>query len=466
MRHMLGTIGAGLAVMGMGEASALHGHIRRRRGNRSDNKASMWPHHHARLDLDFANARGYMFGRGQADPTTMFTTTCTSARWFTNAAGVLTQAAANTPVIGYNMSTLECLGLLNEEQRTNGIRNNTMQGASAGAPGTSPTNWTIPGSGNGLTNTKGLPGQINGVDGIDVRYVGTATSANIIISTETLSGIAAAPGDVWTPSAFLALAAGSWANVSQVILRVVWLDAAQATITTSSSSNLLNQTIDGTLRRYESAPLTAPANTAFVRPQVMVVFSSGAVLDFTLRIGLPQCEKGAGATSPIKTTSAAVTRTACTSILSGAAFDAMAGGRNGWTIYTEHYNRSADYGAGIWSLDDGTSNNMLALRYNAGGTANNLEAYAAGVQQGSSLSDSTQLAATTLYRNACSFNRFRFRRCPGGGSVSESNAPALEGVFKQLNIGGSTGNPLNGWIRRIIVLPYEAPEFTLPGFTP
>jgi hypothetical protein len=76
------------------------------------------------LNLDLTNP----------DVASLLTTTRASLAWSDDSIGVWRQFANNIPRITDK-------GLLVEEARTNGIRNNSMQGAVVGTPGTPPTNW-------------------------------------------------------------------------------------------------------------------------------------------------------------------------------------------------------------------------------------------------------------------------------------------------------------------------------------
>jgi hypothetical protein len=126
------------------------------------------------LLLNFARA-------AQLDPRVTFTRASSGTR--TNSAGTLVSMTNNQPRFDYNPTTLESLGLLIEEQRTNSIRNNTMVGTVAGSPGTRPTNWTTPW--NGLSF--GVQASVVGVgseDGIsyaDFNFAGTASATGTII---------------------------------------------------------------------------------------------------------------------------------------------------------------------------------------------------------------------------------------------------------------------------------------------
>lgn len=60
---------------------------------------------------------------------------------------MLQTSASNGLRTDYNPSTLALMGLLCEAATTNEVRNNTMQSAAAGTPGTMPTNWTTTAAG-------------------------------------------------------------------------------------------------------------------------------------------------------------------------------------------------------------------------------------------------------------------------------------------------------------------------------
>lgn len=153
------------------------------------------------LSLDFTAA--------VLDPRVTFTRAGATATRV-NSAGVIETVAADAPRFDFDPATLVCRGLLIEQTRTNGIRNNTMVGAVAGTPGTLPTNWSLDGVG-GVSREVVGTGTENGVEYVDVRYFGTP-SANGTVSLSIDAQVAASVGQAWTSSIWLKHLTGWWAT--------------------------------------------------------------------------------------------------------------------------------------------------------------------------------------------------------------------------------------------------------------
>ena len=143
-----------------------------------------------------------------------------------------------------------------------------------------------------LTRTIVGSGTENGIDYIEVRWAGTASAtSNILIRCNTLSHVVAAQGQTWTGSAFVKLQAGTLTGLSSVQLKTssrssggTQLDATTTTITPTGA---------GLATQRSSATVTnADATTAFEALDILLNYTSGGVVDITLRIGWPQLEQG------------------------------------------------------------------------------------------------------------------------------------------------------------------------------
>ncbi len=243
-----------------------------------------------------------------------------------------TTAANGAPRFTYNPATGEALGLLIEEQRTNSIRNNTMMGAVAGTPGTLPTNWFIFTGLTGLTRQVVGTGVEAGITYIDFRLSGTPNTAGVyLFGFETGSSISASNGQTWTASVYTKLSGGSLTNVgvSQVITE---RDSAGNELVRSAQA-FTPTTAALTTQRNTVTRTNTNASTVYELSFLQFDLNGGAI-DFTLRIGLPQLEQGAFATSVIPTTTTAATRSADAASMTGTNFSSWYNASEG-TLYAE-----------------------------------------------------------------------------------------------------------------------------------
>jgi hypothetical protein len=237
---------------------------------------------------------------------------------FVNRAGLIERATTDQPRFDHGPVSRQSLGLLVEESRTNSITNNTMVGAVAGLPGTSPTGWFLTASANGISPEIVGTGVEDGIDYVGIRYSGTSTSSgNFSILASTVTAITAATGQSWTGSAYVKLQAGSFSGVTNTLQSLNGRSAAGASLESTNLSFTPNSDGLGVQRRTVSRTL---ANASTVRVSHTIfncAYASGATIDLTLRIGLPQLELGAFATSVIPTTTTALTRPVDSAVIDG-----------------------------------------------------------------------------------------------------------------------------------------------------
>ena len=406
-------------------------------------------------------------GVGLVDKTfsQIITFTRASTATYFDSAGVLQSAAIDAPRLDYNPSTLAAQGLLIEEARTNSIRNNTMQGAVAGTPGTLPTNWSVSGSSAaGLTQTVVGTGVVNGITYIDLRFNGTpaAGALNIVFDSPAAS---ASTGQAWAESAFIAVVGGTTANVSSPSLR--WDEGNPSYLRTASA--VLIGALTSSLTRYSGAA-TVGASTTVINSIYFQVTCAAAPIDITLRIGLPQLELGAFATSVIPTTTTALTRSADVASVNTLSpwFNSAAG-----TLFAEfnvpfaltsgtNPRLFAFVGAGGPAVDD----LFLALNQASGKNAS-FNIIAGGVNPGRIDASASFVAGATVKATGAYAANDRAVTSNGSAPTTSATAYTIPTVTAA-RIGSQDvfgNNALNGYLRRITYYPRRLSNAELQSIT-
>lgn len=394
-----------------------------------------------------------------------------------NSSGVLTAATTNVARLDYDPSTLIARGLLIEEQRTNSIRNNTMVGASAGTPGTLPTNWLFQ-----ITSTTGLTSSIvgtgteNGINYLDFRLFGTAAGAGSWqMFMEGFSSISAATAQVWTTSVYWRMVSGSMTGLSGSSFQTYEYTSAPAYIK-QTASNISAPTTGAlnTQRQSGTVTLSGGVTTAFVVPALQMSIDNGAAIDITLRIGMPQLELGAFATSVISTSSAAVTRSADVASMTGTNFSSWYNQSQGtFVVRSAAYAFSASNN-GVFAVGDPTK------AFGAAETLYDVYATGASNQQTVSIITGGVGQATITPTYAPTVNSFstlavgyaanNVSASTGGSAVVTDTSvtlPTPTGMsIGSLTQGWSGGaSYLNGWIQSIAYYPVRLPNSTLQALS-
>lgn len=241
------------------------------------------------------------------DPVALGDAACTrpSPKWVYDRTGTLVEVPADTLAVSYDPSDLSAapFAVIDLEPSTNHIRNNTMQGAVAGSPGTLPTYWSS--SHAGLAREVVGTGVENGIEYVDVRFYGTS-NGEIIVATESPTSTAVVPDEVWSGSYFLKLAAGALSNVFRMRTRLREGTASGAFVADARTIVTLTT---GTLRDQEFIGEKTISSAGERLSWELTIDTTGTV-DFTIRIGLPQLSQKKTPKFPIKTSSGAVTRAA------------------------------------------------------------------------------------------------------------------------------------------------------------
>ena len=366
-----------------------------------------------------------------------------------------TSTINSAPRFDHNPTTGESLGLLVEEQRTNSIRNNTMVGAVAGTPGTLPTNWILVGAlPSGVTQEVVGIGTERGINFVDIKWSGTpGATAAVTYYFEATGHIAASNGQVWTESFYHKLAAGSTANVGldlRLIVRAADLagvnDKTQAI---TPSANLVRIT-DGTVTITSALAVS-------MHPGLRVSFTSGAAIDITLRIGLPQLELGAFATSVIPTTTAAATRSADVANITGTAFSSWYRQDEGSVYWEGTRNRTTGFPE-RFSLNDGTANNRIFSYFDAAANSSTFTVVTSSVNQGDIFGGGGALNSNLKTGFGFALNNVS---AIYSGGVQNTDTTVTLPIVNQLVI----GNGLGGTIRRISFWPTRLSNSTLQTLT-
>ena len=211
----------------------------------------------------------------------------------------------------YNGSAWVNEGLLHEsELRVNLFTYNKLNDAALQSTSqTLGSNVLIEGSAQGITAEVVATGLENGTPYLDWQISGTENgTGTAFIDIVDTNSVAAAPGDQATVSGYFKLVSGSIPADNYVQLYFHWKDAANVLL--SSPGLHIGSDIGGSLERFHFTA-TAPATTTqIVNKGLYVRVPSGATVDFTIRVGLPQAELAATPSSPMLTTGSTATRAA------------------------------------------------------------------------------------------------------------------------------------------------------------
>lgn len=411
--------------------------------------------------MDFV--RGHYFVKGQGGSTSLSDflsalggayARASAGNYFTSA-GNLVSAGNDVPRFDYDPVGLTFNGLLMEGARTNSLRNNTMQGAVVGAFGTLPTNWSGTTSANSINRSVIGTGTENGIDYIDVRFLGTSSgSGSLLVVFESSIQIVAASGQTWTASAYCKLAGGSMTGVSQVALSI---NGANGGSTLEASVTPFTPNV-GPLRAQRQRVVRTLSNGATTRifSLLQLSFNAASAIDITLRIGLPQLEQGASASSPIKTSTVAVSRAADNMQLPTATFLGAAN-----TMLSEVILGEAS--SVFWQIHTGSDANNIRLAQSSGVLQGTIVTASAG-QAGFGANFVVGLPTKVGY--AWATNDIAY--VADGGDVTTDTLAALAPAYTTLQLGNNNivgASNANGHLRRLVMWSYRVPNAILKSLS-
>jgi hypothetical protein len=316
-----------------------------------------------------------------------------------------------------------------------------------------PTNWAAS-SFSGLAKEIVGTGTTNGITWIDFRWFGTTTSTNITsIQPENTTVITAAIGQAWAASAWWAIVGGSISNITSVTQRVTGRSVTGGFIENTDTS----VTLTSTLTRYAASRTMTNVLTERVTNDLAFLCSSGVPVDITLRIGLPQLEQGAFATSVIPTTAAAATRNADVASMTGTNFSSWYNQTQGTFVAKSDANALSNGAVLVAQISGGNDRHQISPYTNTTATVNG------GVVQ-ANIGVNTSPTFTTSY----GYSANNFGTSTNGATPATSVSGTVPSTLNYMVIGSFDfgGNTyLNGHIARITYYPTRLPNATLQALT-
>lgn len=392
------------------------------------------------LLLDFANS-------GRVDPRIECTRASSATCWGPD--GKLRMVAANVPRIDYDPVTGKCLGLLVEESRSNMVTNNGTSGAVVGVLGSGgalPTGWSAPTS-NGLTAEVLSVGVEDGIPYVDVRFYGTATTNYQGVVFGNVSGYV--PSTTYTGSVYIKLLGGALPASGSVQFKIRYNHSAGSTDINGAFSNASFAADKLRANRLLTTGATSSTSTGLGQLLMIINYPTGTVIDFSLRLGLPQLEAGSGPTSPILTSGATATR-------AGDAISMEMPAYNDISICTDfmHGGKLANTRALGLYASSATASSVQVIGSNSAGTSS------AGVVASPAGPNTTAAAFPAA---AGRVDRVAFSRGGSNGAMltaargiamASGTHSGTTAAMQTLAFGNSTAAgllTLNGWVRRVSI---------------
>jgi hypothetical protein len=355
-----------------------------------------------------------------------------------------TTAAYYAPRFDYNPSTLQPLGLLIEEARTNLF----LQSQFAAS-------WINFGTATQTINNAVAP------DG--------TTTANLVSSPAATDYVYQAPTTViGTSYAFSFFVKNSTATVSFYQVRtsstaafgtLTWSGATLASATATTGTVSFAAVGNGWYR--VTAIYTATETAARHR----IGGGDNTSTTGNILVWGAQLEAGAFATSYIPTTTTALTRSADVASMTGTNFSSWYNASEG-TLYAESSLQGFGTTPAITSFSDGTDTGNLIQVNTSGAGLVRYRVVIGGVAQVNNISSGVTATANTFFKYAAAYEASDFAISVNGATAATQASGSVPSPT-QLRIlqTGSGGSVFSGTIRRIAYYPTRLPDATLQGLT-
>lgn len=353
----------------------------------------------------------------------------------------------------FDPSTGQPWGYFAEMAGTNMVRNSMAQGSVVGTPGTLPTNWVNNGVLGTAISVVGS-GIENGVYYVDLRFAGTPTSTgNARIAFEGSTTLAALTGQTWTASVFARVTAGSLANITTVRFSIQERDSSGLSIKTDSGPDFSGNLGAALYRAAYTVALSGGATVANAIPEFSFGITTGNPIDVTFRIGLPQMEQFSGATSPILTSGATITRAQdllSMPVASIPGWNPTIGGTfvAAYRIFVPH---DADFPP-VFAAQDGVGSNLITLSIRSNGKVG-FRTISSTVTQ-VAIDGENEPAPFVRDKTAVGWSTARGQMAHNGTVLFTQAGPfTLPVGITTLNIGKSGSSALSGAIESIAYYP-------------
>lgn len=346
----------------------------------------------------------------------------------TNSSGYIESVNADLPRFEYNPTTLDCRGLLIEEQRTNNLLYSEAFNESV---------WTA----NQLTITADATAAPSNTATADKLTPNTNNGAHSIYTSFTYSAGA------YTISIYAKPAGYNWLKLGSMFTgNGVYFDIANGAIGTADAGH--TATIEPAANGFYRCTVTWTASAGGDLPGLYVANGDGSnsfVGDGASGIYVwgVQLEAGAFVTSYIPTTTTALTRNADMATITGADFSGFWNAGVGGTTVTALPSTVSGIRP-LVQFDDGTANEIIALR----GNTTNPELYIVDGGAPQAQIDAGTIAANTSYTLTGWWQtNFCAARLSNGARVEDLTATIP--TVTQMRIGSDGTNYLNGTIATI-----------------
>lgn len=368
----------------------------------------------------------------------------TGAAWAFDAAGRLTEVAANMLRQDWDPATLTFRGVLAESQAVNLVTNPRWEGAATGAPGTAPTGMSFNGVG-GWSHEIVALGAEDGMPTLDLRVWSPASNGNVnnyrfnLVPTITLAAGQAATGAICHR-----LVAGSMAGFTSRLIIGNVSPIAGANLPDPTGAPLRSQRLALT-----RTPGAEEAGTYVAYALLTPGPSGSGAGDVTIRLGLPQLVLANILPSPsLPPVGTPGTSTRNADLLVMSAIERWFSAAQGTFVLDFTPGQATAAAArGILAADDGTFSNCFDVSMPSGSLA---------VQMFSAIGGGTNVALTTIgTASLLARNTLRLSYGPAGfiGSLNGAPPVVVAGAtvpnLTRVKLGDRRGNFsafLNGWV--------------------